>query len=135
MDRLYIARGERGLFKLGRTQDWPTRVHRLRTQFRQRGDEVAETHLFQEFDNGALGAENTLIRVLTQANQTRVDGREWFRDVDFRWAMAAATLALEACHSSSLLLRHTLTFTAPAPPAARSAGARRKVGRPRLATA
>jgi hypothetical protein len=87
MERIYIAQGERGLFKVGKTANFDNRLILLRKQFRERGDSIARHHAFAEID-WAHPAESRLIRSVADLAQERRDGKEWFAGVEFEAALA-----------------------------------------------
>lgn len=131
-ERLYIARGDGGLFKVGRTGDWHTRLYRLRCQFKQRGDVIAESHLFPMALESAHCAEMTMIQILQETGHESAGGHEWFRDVSFAWARCTGNLAVRYGGLVSAQFKEHMASLAP--PAARTANAPRKADRHRCAT-
>lgn len=75
-DVIYVAKGARGLLKVGRTTRPKARRQSLRKEFRERGDELAH---FEECGETRMGhrTENTLIDLFA-SRLPRHSGREWF---------------------------------------------------------
>lgn len=88
MERIYIAQGATGLFKVGRTRNFVKRLRSLRKEFKRHGDRIADAHAFDEIAT-AYGAEQMLMRFLgtwfcrLEAGRSR----EWFTGVDFDIAL------------------------------------------------
>jgi hypothetical protein len=135
MERLYIARGDGGLFKVGRTRDWETRLYRLRYQFRDRGESLVVAHAFVDEVKSAHDAEFTMLRVISNVGHKPVEGREWFRDVDFRWAHVVGALVITHAKAGHLFFSMVGHVTPEATLlAARMRDAPRKAGLPPAAS-
>lgn len=84
----YVAEGDGGLLKVGFTKNFARRLHKLRQEFKARGDVLARYHAC-EFIEAAKTVECVLIATLKKTLD-RHSGREWFVRGDFAAAVALA---------------------------------------------
>ena len=82
MGQLYVVQGESGLIKVGRTENFKSRIAALRRDFQKFGDKVVKTHC-TEFIKCRYAGEWGLIFDL-QKILPAYSGREWFASGDFK---------------------------------------------------
>ena len=88
MEHLYVAQGQGGLLKIGKSANPKLRKYSLAKEFKKRGDKLVRM-VPCEAVNSAFGIEWTLQR-LTAERHPRQSGREWFVGGDFDIALGVA---------------------------------------------
>ena len=79
MTHLYVAVGERGLVKVGRSRQPQARHKQLKAEFRKRGDSLVRFHPFQ-CARDVVSAERWIVEEL-RTREPATCGTEWFRTI------------------------------------------------------
>ena len=108
MSYIYVAHGNDGLVKVGRTVNIKRRVCGLRKQFQTFGNELVDIRSFDGLSaDDAFFAELRLIRKLGEVFEP-YSGREWFLG-SFEIALDAARITAEECFFRRPFIVKTMT--------------------------